>query len=141
VLGPSSVQEREHLSLLLEHLIEALLHVALVLGMKEIVADLAQELSGRVTQYVQYPLIHKRELAIHGMTCDKLALIIRATHVVGRRGGDLQSTDGHQAAVRAHVVHVALHVHIWEHIGGRPVLDVARAVNHSVVGAIPRGSQ
>lgn len=53
-------------------LVEALLHVRLILRMKEIETALCEQLLRCVGQHVTHALVYKRELAVHRVAGDKL---------------------------------------------------------------------
>ena len=57
-----------------------------------------------------------------------------------RCGCDLEPSDGHETAGWAGV-HVILGVPVHVHALGRPVLDVAGAVNHGKVGSVSAGTE
>lgn len=87
------------------------------------------------------PLVHKDEFAIDGVARDVFSGLHANVPVSGlRHYVGMQATDCHQAAEIAAFV-VGLAVLIQAHLGGRPALQVARAVDGAEAFAVGCGGQ
>lgn len=83
----------------------------------------------RQTRSIHPPLVDEDELAIDGVARDVLGGLDADVAVHGlRHDVRVQASDGHQAAEVAALV-VGLVVVVQPHLGGRPALQVARAVD------------
>lgn len=87
------------------------------------------------------PLVHEDELAVDGVPGDVLGGLHPDVRQA-RLGDDVrvQAADGHQAAQVAALV-VGLVVLVEAHLGGRPALQVARAVDGAEALAVRCGRE
>lgn len=62
-------------------LLKAFLHMGLVLRVEEVEAGLSKQLRWCVPQKGHHTLVHKCELAFHGVTRDELGIVVGTTQV------------------------------------------------------------